>query len=235
MSPTYSKNNGQFHALPPTPMSSSSDKMNNEDLIENCKQNALLVEKYKLQLAVLKKQTILRNLEYENSGDMYSDSYDTQNMIDQLEMMKLRKHEGLQHQDNFGSSKIKDSNNNNVFPEHLKQTSMQDTLQRRTLAVQESIRQTLAVSGGGGGRGGVDPNNNSMQSLEPQSPRSMDDTSIADMLADPRWSGMKQYRGVEDRHDSSRRDNGKYTRHQLVFVTFPTISITTVIYTEQIQ
>ena len=102
--------------------------------------------------------------------------------------------------------------------------SMEDTMQRRTLAVQESIRQTLAASyknmeaelppdaqsafmnslemgvgmgGGGGGGGSCGGGGGQLQ-----------DFNIVDVLADPRWSGMKNGRGMDLRNENKRRDNG---------------------------
>ena len=108
--------------------------------------------------------------------------------------------------------------------DQFKQMSMQDTLQKRTLAMQESIRQTLAAAASSSG----DLNNNPMTSTSPGlqpppgvqnppnanapgqvfDPRALDDLNIIDMLADPRWSGAKQYRGFEEGRDPHRRDNG---------------------------
>ena len=118
-------------------------------------------------------------------------------------------------------------------------------MQRRTLAVQESIRQTLAASyknmdgelspeaqsafmnsleiagggggggppgigggpggpggpGGGGAGGGPGPGGQGGQ---------LQDFNIVDVLADPRWSGMKNGRGMDMRNDNKRRDNGMW-------------------------
>lgn len=110
------------------------------------------------------------------------------------------------------------------FLERFKQMSMEDTMQRRTLAVQESIRQTLAASyknmdaeippdaqsaafmnslemgvgigGGGGGGGNCGGGGGQLQ-----------DFNIVDVLADPRWSGMKNGRGMDLRNENKRRDN----------------------------
>ena len=119
------------------------------------------------------------------------------------------------------SSSSKEPQPQQQLAEQFKQMSMQDTLQKRTLAMQESIRQTLAAASTSN-----DLNNNPLPPSLHQShhnsppgtqhpaspggfdPRTLDDLNIIDMLADPRWSGAKQYRGFEEGRDPHRRDNG---------------------------
>lgn len=210
MSPTHPKGGSQFQSMPGMTSRVHTEKSKQDVLLENYREQALLVEKYKQQLAVvdnLKKRVMLQKLDNERNGsnELSTDAlsnipFNAQTILEHLEMMSLGKVEANNNeQDSFIPCR-KDSV---PFSEQVKQTSMQDTLHRRTLAVQESIRQTLAASGGG-----VDANNNSMPSLEQHLPRNIDDLNIVDMLADPRWSSMKQYRGMDDRHEGSRRENG---------------------------
>lgn len=86
------------------------------------------------------------------------------------------------------------------FLERFKQMSMEDTLQRRTLAVQESIRQTLAASYKN--KEELCENafiNAGLQNCSP-------DFNIVDVLADPRWSGMRNGNRLDMRDDNKRRD-----------------------------
>jgi len=216
MSPTHPKSSLQ--QLQTT--SRMNDAFSTQDiLLENYKQQALLMEKYKQQLALLdnyKKQALLqrfydakqmeqsmdRNLSSSSSsselnGELNGINGSLDSPVDQYEIFKQQQQ---QQQDSINQTSLPQpppmrklssgSGSKEVqLAEHFKQMTMQDTMQRRTLAMQESIRQTLAA-----GSGPADLNNNN--------------NNNNNKLADPRWSGVKQYRGLDDRNDMSRRDNG---------------------------
>lgn len=235
MSPTHPtfKSSNQSPALPPT----MSDSVSNKNvLLENYKQQALLVEKYKRQLALLdtyKKQALLqrlydrqmeqkqmqieeykKNLSQDNSNEGFLQhqrvafSTPSPELTDSVQNVQSTMSYPIGKTENSDQitreMTMKDSEK--AFTNQFRQMSLQDTLQRRTLAVQESIRQTLAATNG---TNNTDLNNNNENFMSFESPEQTlaSDMNIVDMLADPRWSGMKQYfTHGDDRHDHMRRE-----------------------------
>lgn len=239
MSPTHPtfKSSNQSPALPPT----MSDSVSNKNvLLENYKQQALLVEKYKRQLALLdtyKKQALLqrlydrqmeqkqmqieeykKNLSQDNSNEGFLQhqrvafSTPSPELTDSVQNVQSTMSYPIGKTENSDQitreMTMKDSEK--AFTNQFRQMSLQDTLQRRTLAVQESIRQTLAATNG---TNNTDLNNNNENFMSFESPEQTlaSDMNIIDMLADPRWSGMKQYfTHGDDRHDHMRRERGNF-------------------------
>lgn len=167
-------------------------------------QNGLL-EKYRMLSILQQRQAALQKLQEKHMHE--KQLYTSENM------------NGRWNNNNINNATTYDSskndlrqNNSNVtnneydIVERFKKLSTEDTMQLRTLRVQESIRQTLAASNGFHKEGLEDVTKNP----ELLHQLSLQDLNIVDMLADPRWSGMKYYGGTDYRNDFSRKDHSKY-------------------------
>ncbi|XP_066924316.1 cytoplasmic polyadenylation element-binding protein-like isoform X2 [Clytia hemisphaerica] len=203
-------------------------------LVEKYKQQLAMLDNIKKQALMQRihdakqleqQQNLERNLSTTSSNNDLNGSVGSNelngkldNPDEQYEVFKrhLSQQDSPTQQQNFPSGPMRKlstgsggSTKDAQLAEQFKQLSMQDTMQKRTLAMQESIRQTLAAASTTNGN---DMNNNS---LPPSSgapgafdaARNLEELNIIDMLADPRWSGSKQYRGFEEGRDMSRRDN----------------------------
>lgn len=212
-----------------------------QQLLDNYKKQALFQRLYNAQQ--MEHQNMDRNI----SGDLTTNVVGGGNAMGDMAKLDDEQYEAFkrqqqqqqdslsQQQQNGGqsmrklstgsgsSSSSKELQQQQQLAEQFKQMSMQDTLQKRTLAKQESIRQTLAAASTSN-----DINNNPLSPSSPHhhppppggtqqqnpnspggfDPRTLDDLNTIDILVDPRWSGAKQYRGFEEGRDPHRRDNG---------------------------
>lgn len=119
--------------------------------------------------------------------------------------LNLSQHQPNQHQHSFSNDSTSPQNFDEAaaLSEKFRKMSTEDTMQLRTLCVQESIRQTLAAANGDD----IDPNATKNSELVNQA--GLQNFNFVDMLADPRWSGLKHYSGnPNSRNEYHGRNNG---------------------------
>ena len=191
--------------MSPTHLSYRPDYTKSIQEIENPRAQNGLLEKYRMLSLLQQKQAALQKLQEKHMHERQF--YTSENMKDRWN------NNNINNTNTYDSSKNDLRQNNSNVPnneydivERFKKLSTEDTMQLRTLRVQESIRQTLAASNGSNKEGLEDVTKNP----ELLHQLSLQDLNIVDMLADPRWSGMKYYGGTDYRNDFSRKDHSKY-------------------------
>ena len=191
--------------MSPTHLTYRPDYTKSIQEIENPRAQNGLLEKYRMLSLLQQKQAALQKLQEKHMHERQF--YTSENMKDRWN------NNNINNTNTYDSSKNDLRQNNSNVPnneydivERFKKLSTEDTMQLRTLRVQESIRQTLAASNGSNKEGLEDVTKNP----ELLHQLSLQDLNIVDMLADPRWSGMKYYGGTDYRNDFSRKDHSKY-------------------------
>ena len=191
--------------MSPTHLSYKTDYNKSIQEIENPHAQNGLLEKYRMLSLLQQRQAALQKLQEKHMHE--KQLYISENMNDRWN------NNNINNTNRYDSSKNDLRQNNSNVPnneydivERFKKLSTEDTMQLRTLRVQESIRQTLAASNSFNKEGLEDVTKNP----ELLHQLSLQDLNIVDMLADPRWSGMKYYGGTDYRNDFSRKDHSKY-------------------------
>lgn len=191
--------------MSPTHLTYRPDYTKSIQEIENPRAQNGLLEKYRMLSLLQQKQAALQKLQEKHMHERQF--YTSENLKDRWN------NNNINNTNTYDSSKNDLRQNNSNVPnneydivERFKKLSTEDTMQLRTLRVQESIRQTLAASNGSNKEGLEDVTKNP----ELLHQLSLQDLNIVDMLADPRWSGMKYYGGTDYRNDFSRKDHSKY-------------------------
>lgn len=191
--------------MSPTHLTYRPDYTKSIQEIENPRAQNGLLEKYRMLSLLQQKQAALQKLQEKHMHERQL--YTSENMKNRWN------NNNINNTNTYDSSKNDLRQNNSNVPnneydivERFKKLSTEDTMQLRTLRVQESIRQTLAASNGSNKEGLEDVTKNP----ELLHQLSLQDLNIVDMLADPRWSGMKYYGGTDYRNDFSRKDHSKY-------------------------
>lgn len=191
--------------MSPTHLTYRPDYTKSIQEIENPRAQNGLLEKYRMLSLLQQKQAALQKLQEKHMHERQL--YTSENMKDRWN------NNNINNTNTYDSSKNDLRQNNSNVPnneydivERFKKLSTEDTMQLRTLRVQESIRQTLAASNGSNKEGLEDVT----KTPELLHQLSLQDLNIVDMLADPRWSGMKYYGGTDYRNDFSRKDHSKY-------------------------
>ena len=191
--------------MSPTHLTYRPDYTKSIQEIENPHAQNGLLEKYRMLSLLQQKQAALQKLQEKHVHERQL--YTSENMKNRWN------NNNINNTNTYDSSKNDLRQNNSNVPnneydivERFKKLSTEDTMQLRTLRVQESIRQTLAASNGSNKEGLEDVT----KTPELLHQLSLQDLNIVDMLADPRWSGMKYYGGTDYRNDFSRKDHSKY-------------------------